>query len=69
VLKSELFIPRPGTTFHWVIDLLASLRLNRDLRVTKSHKIRIDRGEIREVAKYSSREKPGPDPIFSIDFS
>lgn len=47
--------PRPDATAQWAIDLLASLRFKRYLRVTKSHKIRIDRGAIREAAKYDGK--------------
>jgi hypothetical protein len=47
--------PRPDATAQWAIDLLASLRFKRYLRVTKSHKIWIDRGAIREAAKYDGK--------------
>lgn len=47
--------PEPKATAQWAIDLLASLRFKRYLNVTKSGKIRIDRGAIREAAKYDGR--------------
>ena len=47
--------PRPKATAQWAIDLLASLRFKRYLKVTKSGKIRIDRGAIRESAKYDGK--------------
>jgi transposase len=47
--------PEPKATARWAIDLLASLRFKRYLIVTKSGKIRIDRGAIRESAKYDGR--------------
>ena len=47
--------PRPKATARWAIDLLSSLRFKRYLKVTKSGKIRIDRGAIRETAKYDGK--------------
>ncbi len=47
--------PRPDATAQWAIELLASLRFKRYLRVTKSHKIRMDRGAIREAATYDGK--------------
>jgi hypothetical protein len=47
--------PKPQATARWAIDLLASLRFKRYLRVTKSNKIQIDRGAIREAAKYDGK--------------
>ena len=46
---------RPKATAQWAIDLLASLRFKRYLKVTKSGKIRIHRGAIREAAKYDGK--------------
>ena len=39
----------------WAIDLLASRRFKRYLRVTKGNKIRIDRGKIKEAARYDGK--------------
>jgi len=47
--------PKPQATARWAIDLLASLRFKRYLKVSKSGKIRINRGAIREAAKYDGR--------------
>ena len=47
--------PEPKATARWAIDLLASLRFKRYLKVTKSGKIRIDRGAIQASAKYDGR--------------
>ena len=47
--------PRPKATARWAIDLLSSLRFKRYLKVTKSGKIRIDRGAVRETAKYDGK--------------
>jgi hypothetical protein len=47
--------PKPKATARWAIDLLASLRFKRYLKVTKSGLIRINRGAIREAAKYDGR--------------
>ncbi|MGD8513368.1 MAG: IS1634 family transposase [Deltaproteobacteria bacterium] len=55
-LEEELARHRePKATAQWAIDLLASLRYKRYLTVTKSGKIRIDRGAIREAAKYDGK--------------
>ena len=55
-LEDELARHRePKATAQWAIDLLASLRYKRYLTVTKSGKIRIDRGAIREAAKYDGK--------------
>ena len=55
-LEEELARHRePRATARWAIDLLASLRFKRYLKVSKSGKIRIDRGAIRESAKYDGR--------------
>ena len=56
LLEDELARHRePKATAQWAIDLLASLRYKRYLTVTKSGKIRIDRGAIREAAKYDGK--------------
>jgi hypothetical protein len=47
--------PKPKATARWAIDLLASLRFKRYLKVTKGGIIRINRGAIRETAKYDGR--------------
>jgi len=56
LLEEELDRHRePKATAQWAINLLASLRSKRYLKVTKSGKIRIDRGAIREAAKYDGK--------------
>lgn len=47
--------PEQKATAQWAIDLLASLRFKRYLTVSKSGSIRIDRGAIREAAKYDGK--------------
>jgi len=47
--------PEPKATAQWAIDLLASLRFKRYLNVSKSGKIRIDRGAIRQAAHYDGK--------------
>jgi len=47
--------PRPQATARWAIDLLASLRFKRYLKVTKGGVIRINRGAVQEAAKYDGR--------------
>jgi transposase len=47
--------PKPKATARWAIDLLASLRFKRYLKVTKGGLIRINRGAVREAAKYDGR--------------
>jgi transposase len=47
--------PKPSATAQWAIDLLASRRFKRYLRITKSKLVRIDRGAIREAAKYDGK--------------
>jgi transposase len=42
-------------TTQWAIELLASRRFKRYLRVTKGNKIRIDRGSIKQAAKYDGK--------------
>ena len=47
--------PRPKAMARWAIDLFASLRFKRYLKVTKGGMIRINRGAVREAAKYDGR--------------
>ena len=47
--------PKPKATAQWAIGLLASLRFKRYLKVTKGGLIQINRGAIREAAKYDGR--------------
>ncbi|UCE62922.1 MAG: IS1634 family transposase [Nitrospirota bacterium] len=47
--------PKPKATARWAIDLLASLRFKRYLKVTKGGLIRINRGAIQEASKYDGR--------------
>ena len=42
-------------TSQWAIELLASRRYKRYLKITKSGHIRIDRGAIREASKYDGK--------------
>jgi transposase len=42
-------------TAQWAIELLASRRFKRYLRITKAGRIRIDRGKINEAAKYDGK--------------
>ena len=44
-----------SATAQWAIDLLASRRFKRYLRVLKSNEVRIDRMAIREAAKYDGK--------------
>jgi hypothetical protein len=44
-----------SATAQWAIELLASRRYKRYLRITKSKQIRIDRTAIREAAKYDGK--------------
>ena len=44
-----------SATAQWAIELLASRRFKRYLRVTKGNKIRIDRGSIKQAAKYDGK--------------
>lgn len=56
ILEHELARhPDRKATAQWAIELLASLRYKRYLTVTKSNKIRIDRGAVREAAKYDGK--------------
>jgi len=47
--------PKSEASAQWAIGLLASRRYKRYLRVTKSGLIRIDRGAIRQAAKYDGK--------------
>lgn len=47
--------PNDKASAQWAIELLASRRYKRYLRVTKSGLIRIDRGAIRQAAKYDGK--------------
>lgn len=56
LLEEELARHRKlKATAQWAIDLLASIRFKRYLKVTKSGNIRIDRGAIREAGKYDGK--------------
>ena len=46
---------KPKATARWAIDLLASLRFKRYLKVTKGGMIRINRGAVREAATYDGK--------------
>jgi transposase len=47
--------PEPKATAQWAIELLASLRYKRYVTVSNSGHIRIDRGAVREAAKYDGK--------------
>jgi transposase len=47
--------PDSSASAQWAIELLASRRFKRYLRVTKGNKIRIDRGSIKDAAKYDGK--------------
>jgi transposase len=47
--------PDRSAKAQWAIELLASRRFKRYLRITKSDQVRIDRGAIREAAKYDGK--------------
>ena len=47
--------PKSEASAQWAIELLASRRYKRYLRVTKSGQIRINRGAIRQAAKYDGK--------------
>ena len=56
ILEQELDRHRDHkATAQWAVDLLASRRFKRYLKVTKSNMIRIDRGAIRQAAKYDGK--------------
>jgi hypothetical protein len=56
LLEAELDRPpNPSAKAQWSIELLASRRFKRYLRTSKSGQIRIDRGAIREAAKYDGK--------------
>ena len=47
--------PDKSASAQWAIELLASKRFKRYLSVTKTNRLRIDRGKIREAAKYDGK--------------
>jgi transposase len=47
--------PDNNASAQWAIELLASRRYKRYLKVTKAGKIRIDRGAVRQAAKYDGK--------------
>ncbi len=47
--------PDRSATAQWAIELLASRRFKRYLTITKTNRIRIDRGKIREAVKYDGK--------------
>jgi transposase len=56
ILEQELDHHREHkATSQWAVELLASRRYKRYLKVTKSAMVRIDRGAIREAAKYDGK--------------
>ena len=56
LLEAELGTHKDlSATAQWAIELLASRRFKRYLRITKAGKVRIDRTAIREVAKYDGK--------------
>jgi hypothetical protein len=56
LLEAELSSHKdPSATAQWAIELLASRRIKRYLRVTKAEKIRLDKAAIREASKYDGK--------------
>jgi len=56
ILEKELESHRDHkATAQWAVELLASRRFKRYLRLTKNNLIRIDRGAIRQAAKYDGK--------------
>lgn len=56
ILEKELARhPNKKATAQWAIELLASQRYKRYLTISKSKKIRIDRGKVREAQKYDGK--------------
>jgi len=56
ILEKELARhPNKKATARWAIDLLASQRYKRYLKISKSNTIRIDRGKVRESKKYDGK--------------
>ena len=56
LLEAELESHRDqSATAQWAIELLASSRFKRYLRITRGNKIRIDRAAIRKAAKYDGK--------------
>ena len=55
-LEQELSSHRDNSaTAKWAIELLASKRFKRYLRITKGQQVRIDRGSIKDAAKYDGK--------------
>jgi transposase len=55
-LEAELARHRDhGATAQWAIELLASRRFKRYLRITKGNQVRIDKGAIVDAAKYDGK--------------
>lgn len=56
ILEKELARhPNKKATARWAIDLLASQRYKRYLKISKNNTIRIDRGKVREAKKYDGK--------------
>ena len=56
ILETELSSHKDqSATAQWAINLLASRRFKRYLRVTKAGKIRVDKAAIRDAAKYDGK--------------
>ena len=56
LLEAELRTHKEqAATAQWAIELLASRRFKRYLRVTKAGKIRLDRAAVRDAAKYDGK--------------
>ena len=47
--------PDASASAQWAIELLASRRFKRYLKVTKANKVRINRGSIKEAARYDGK--------------
>ena len=47
--------PEPTATAQWAIELLASARFKRYLRITKGNQVRMDRAAIKAAAKYDGK--------------
>ena len=56
LLEEELAAhPKPDSKAQWAIELLASRRFKRYLRVTKTGKLTIDRQAVRDASKYDGK--------------
>ena len=56
ILEKELERhPDRKATAQWAMDLLAPRRYKRYLAITKGGKVRIDRGKVRQAAKYDGK--------------